>query len=79
MLIFECKSKSRVSLLLTEDSVGVFYEEGRLEHVEINAGKDRSGTTWVLTKDGYNSKLQFQKGTEYGSKYPKPDKIFKKR
>ncbi len=47
-----------------------------LDHVSINAGKDRSGTSWILTKDGYPGKLQFQKRDDfYGQK---PDRVYQK-
>ncbi len=62
-----------------KDSDGDFYSDGRLDHVELNAGKDRSGTTWVLTKDGPNAKLQFQKESKYGVINQTPDKLYKKR
>lgn len=58
------------------DQQGDLYTDGRLDHVSTNAGKDRSGTNWVLTKNGYNATLQFQKGTTYSGQ--QPDKIFKK-
>lgn len=61
------------------DSEGDFYSDGRLDHVEINTGKDRSGTNWVLTKDGPNASLKFEKGTNYGNKQVSPDKLYIKR
>ena len=63
-------------------------KSGKLDHVSTNAGKDRSGTTWVLTKNGFRPKnsdgslgggarFEFQKGIKYSYTKKSPDKIFK--
>jgi hypothetical protein len=62
-----------------------------LEHVEINAGIDKSGKNWVLTKDGFRTGnadgslgpspvFRFQQGTLFNSGFGgilKPNLIFK--
>jgi RHS repeat-associated protein len=51
----------------------------KLDHVSMSAGKDRSGVTWVLTKDGYGATLRFQKGADFTGGFNgvvSPDKIY---
>ncbi len=66
--------------------------EGELDHVSVFAGRDSSGTPWVLTKNGYRSenadgtlsddnRYKFQKGVTFvgfnGSL--QPDKVYQRQ
>jgi len=64
--------------------------QGDLDHVSINAGKDHSGKSWMLTKNGIRpinadgslgegARFKFQKGTVYKAfgRTSKPDIIYK--
>ena len=60
-----------------QDSEGNPRRDGLLDHVSTNAGKDRSGNTWILTKDGKSGQFQFQKGSDYWGQ--KPDKVYQEK
>ena len=61
-----------------KDSDGDFYDDGSLDHVSIFAGNDSQGTPWVLTKDSYDGKYQFQKGAVSVGDGSLPDIIYKR-
>jgi len=52
---------------------GNYRKDGLLDHVEIFAGKDRSGTPWVFSKGGYLGPLQFKRGAKFNNP---PDKKY---
>jgi RHS repeat-associated protein len=46
-----------------------------INHVSLSAGKDRRGNEYILTKDGPNEPVRFQKGNDFYKQ--KPDKTYK--
>ena len=60
-----------------QDSEGNPRSDGLLDHVSTNAGKDRSGNMWILTKDGTSGQFQFQKRNDYWGQ--KPDKVYQEK
>jgi RHS repeat-associated protein len=61
-----------------KDSDEDFYGDGTLDYVSIFVGNDSQGTPWILTKDGYDSVYQFQKGANSNYDGSLPDTIYQK-